>query len=746
MTLKVNSLRRINLRRSLTVVAGMAAFIGLSAARVTAEAAEGPTGRAADQQGSVVIDSDDIGGTVNSSAGSEAGVWVIAETNDLPTVYRKVVVTDAAGRFVLPDLPKAKYRVWVRGYGLADSEPVSAAPGDELTLKAPLAADAKTAAQIYPANYWLSLIKVPPENHFAERGARRVEGISGGSPLLPDVARTQPEFLHEISLCSGCHQVGTKATRNLNPDLGKFPSVEAAWDHRLKVGAYGGHMDRVFAALPRDLGVAVFADWTKRIQEGATPPPPPRPQGVERDVVITEWEWGDGPSDWTHDAISTDKRDPRVNAHGLVFGGANGAGSLVILDPRTNTVSRKTVPLLVPEQRMTDALIDESKGNAKAEHVSSPLWGMRKPAEVWPGKTIPHNPIMDAQGRVWVTSRIRPVGENPVFCSDATNAYARVLPLKSSDRQVTMYDPKTDQWRLIDTCFGTHHLQFASDKDNTLYFSGGDGLVGWLNTRAYERTGDAAGAQGWCGIYSDFNASGHSQPGVHERLKTRAYGIAVSPIDGAVWYAAEGLPGHVVRFVRGSQPPATCRAEVYEPPFGKDVSEERLGFAPKGLDIGVDGVVWVTLHSGQLASFDRRKCPSSGATGQGCRVGWTLYRAPGPTEGNTSESADRLYYTWSDHFDTLGLGRNTQIATGSNSDSLLILPPGETMLRVFRVPYPLGFMPRGMDGRIDDPRTGWKGRGVWSTQGAIVVWHSENGFKSRPVLFHFQVRPNPLAH
>jgi len=67
----------------------------------------------------------DIEGQVISEGGhAEAGVWVIAETNDLPTDYRKIVVTNDDGRFVIPDLPDAGYQVWVRGYGLRDSQKV----------------------------------------------------------------------------------------------------------------------------------------------------------------------------------------------------------------------------------------------------------------------------------------------------------------------------------------------------------------------------------------------------------------------------------------------------------------------------------------------------------------------------------------------------------------------------------------------------------------------------------------------
>ena len=103
-----------------------------------------------------------ISGTVRSSNGPEAGVWVIAETKDLPTNFIKIVVTDDAGRFVLPELPAVSYRVFVRGYGLADSTPVQLKPGtNDVQLTAPLAKTPQEAAKVYPGNYWLSLLEPP---------------------------------------------------------------------------------------------------------------------------------------------------------------------------------------------------------------------------------------------------------------------------------------------------------------------------------------------------------------------------------------------------------------------------------------------------------------------------------------------------------------------------------------------------------------------------------------------------------
>src|SRR5437588_6329652 len=118
----------------------------------------------------VIIDNDDIGGVVTGASGPEAGVWVIAETTDLPTKYAKMVVTDEQGRYVLPDLPKGKYKVWVRGYGLVDSPKVDAEPGQQLNLTAVKAPDEAAAAAYYPAIYWYSMLKIPEADHFGTRG------------------------------------------------------------------------------------------------------------------------------------------------------------------------------------------------------------------------------------------------------------------------------------------------------------------------------------------------------------------------------------------------------------------------------------------------------------------------------------------------------------------------------------------------------------------------------------------------
>src|SRR2546430_736495 len=122
------------------------------------------------QNAAVRIDADDIGGVVTSANGPEAGVWVIAETTDLPTRFAKMVVTDDQGRYVLPDLPKANYNIWVRGYGLVDSPKVKGTPGKNFNLKAVGAPNEAAAAKYYRGIYWYSMLRIPEASEFPGTG------------------------------------------------------------------------------------------------------------------------------------------------------------------------------------------------------------------------------------------------------------------------------------------------------------------------------------------------------------------------------------------------------------------------------------------------------------------------------------------------------------------------------------------------------------------------------------------------
>ena len=711
------------------VAVGIAQFLAVSLTGVSAQS----TGRA------VSIDNDDLGGVVTSTKGPEAGVWVIAETSDLPTKFVKIVVTDDQGRYLVPDLPEANYDVWVRGYGLVDSPKVQSRPGRILNLTAVVAPDPHAAAQYYPAGYWFALIEVPGRDEFPGTGPQ-------GNGIPPEM-ESQAEWIRSLKSggCMACHQLGNKATREIPAELGKFDSLVAAWDRRIQSGQAGGNMNRGLDRMGRRRALRMFADWTDRIQDGELPAVPPRPKGVERNVVITQWDWAD-PKAYLHDAISTDKRNPTLNANGPIYGTLEASADYIpVLDPVRHTATRVTVPVRDPDTPVV----------ARAPLMPSPYWGEEA---IWTSRANVHNPMMDHKGRVWLTSRVRP-SENPAFCLEGSDhPSAKLFPVARANRHLAVYDPATGEMTLISTCFGTHHLIFAEDADHTLWTSGGGQVIGWFNTRMFDETGDEEKSQGWTALILDTNGNGKRDayvepdepldPSKDKRVNARYYGVAFNPVDGSIWGSSLGFPGLIMRLDPGENPPETALTEIYELPWGNPKAPVQ-GYSPRGMDIDRNGVVWTPLASGHLASFDRRKCtgPLNGptATGQHCPEGWTLYPEPLPQlKGLTdSGSAEASYYTWVDQFDTLGLGKNVPINTGNESQGLLALKDGEWV--IMRVPYPLGFYTKWMDGRIDDQNAGWKGRGIWATWSTRAPFHAETGKGTTSKVVKFQLRADPLG-
>ena len=724
----------------LAVVAG--AIAGLEAGQQSTAAA-----RAAEAN-RVAIDADDIGGVVTGPSGPEAGVWVIAETKDLPTTFRKIVVTDDRGRFVIPDLPRAAtYQIWVRGYGLVDSSPVNGTLGQRLALTATVAPNARAAAQYYPANYWHALIQVPPTSDFpiaAPAAAPEGRGGRGGRGGAPGGVPTQAHWVATIKGCVICHQIGTKITREISPAMGIFASSIAAWDHRIRMGQSGAGMLNTITGLGRDRALAMYADWTDRIAAGEVPPAPPRPSGVERNVVVSLWDIAT-PTSFLHDLYETDRRNPTINGDGPVIASDFNHGSLWVLDPLESKVEEIKMPYRDDPQSIP------TFSPQTMEHPSL-YWGDQLIAQE---RQKTEAQMVDAKGRLWMMLAFRRP-DNPDWCkAGSTNKFAQNFPLTQSGRQVAFYDLKTKQTTMVDTCFTTHHGVFAADADDTMYNAalGLPSAVGWVKTRVWDQTRDAAAAQGWCPAYYDVNGNGRYDRDGDRLIAGSGYYIAVNPKDGSVWYAVPGTPGKIVRIDIGANPPDTCRSEAYEPPFYNPKAPDKLGYLPRGMDVDSNGLVWTGLAgSGHLASFDRTKCAIERGPEtfdpQHCPEGWTLYAVPGPQMKNvtTGGSADFMYSNWVDRFNTLGLGANVSLATGTGSDSLLAMMPDSKAWVVLRVPYPMGFYTRNMAGRIDNPRGGWKGRGLWAANEVRNPWHIEGGKGARPQAVHFQVRPNPLAH
>ncbi len=673
----------------------------------------------------VALDSDDIGGVVTGENGPEAGVWVIAETDDFQTRFARIVVTDEAGRYVVPDLPEADYQVWVRGYGLADTDKVGARPGDAVNLAARTAADAAEAAEVYPAIAWYSMMHLPDESEVAH--------LPGGLNEYLGIMKNQS--------CVGCHQLGQLSTRTFPDEFMHIESSEERWIRRVQSGQAARQMIEPLASRLAGVPFRYLADWTDRVAAGETPSwIPERPQGVERNVVATVRDWAD-PKSYLHDLSTTDRRDPTVNGYGRIFGAPElSTDNFPILDPVNNADTTFRALVLDPETPTT---------NSDPIGMPSPYWGEER---IWDSQANAHNPMLDEHGRVWYTARVRRP-QTADFCREGSDhPSARHFPTTRVNRHLALYNQETREYTPIETCFGTHHLQFAYDEANTLWTSGGGDVVGWLDTNLFDETGDYVVSQGWAPAILDTNGNGQQDewvepgepmdPELDTRVPARFYAVMPNPADGrTVWGSwSFTFPGAIMRLDPGDNPPFTALAERYNIPLP--------GFASRGADIDRDGVIWVSLGSGHLGEFNRDNCegPLNGptATGDHCPEGWTFHRFPGPGFPELPEySIESSYYTWVDQHNSSGLGENTPIATANLYDGVHAFVDGEFV--TMRIPYPLGFYTKGFEGRIDDPDAGWKGRGLWVPSGDRTPWLMEGGQGTRPLVVHFQVRPDPLA-
>ncbi len=663
----------------------------------------------------VALDADDIGGVVTSAKGPEAGVWVIAETTDTPTRFTRIVVTDDRGRYVVPDLPAGSYQVFVRGYGLVDSKRVAAKRGQRLNLEATIAPDAKAAAQVYPAAWWLSMLEVPSD------------------------PEEQKQFAFKIKECHDCHQLGDEATRvisALHRD-GAASSLDA-WDRRTKIGPSGPTMNAFFKTFaPYNQN---FPNWTDRIAKGDVPATAPlRPAGVERNLVVTLWDWGT-PKNGRSDAEASNTRDGTVNANGPVFGASEMTDQLTILDPKTNSVENLAVPTMAP--------VLVSPFNASP--TASPAFG----EDVWKRAADPRSIAVLPDGKVLLAVRQRDQKQQPDFCKpQASNKYARYYPIGLSGRQLAIFDPETKTFESIDTCFSADHNMM--DKDGNIYFGMG-GAVGWVHIPTWEKTKSAEASQGWCPAVLDTTGDGKiskpwSEPAEpisakeDHRIQFGCYAVGVNEKDGSLWCSGIGRGDRrLMRLERGANPPETCRAEMFEPPRAET-------FGSGGVEVTSDGLVWQNWRvTGELSSFDRTKCKTTSdpkAAGQSCPEGWTFYSnlpAKEPHYPNSRYKATESYLTHIDTFDTLGLGEAPLYGT-TDTDSLEVLNRATNQFVSLRVPYPMGFFARSANGRVDDVKAGWKGKGLWADYGSYTGWHIEGGPGTLTKVVKFQMRPDPLA-
>lgn len=685
----------------------------------------------------VPIAADAISGVVGGGQGPEAGVWVIAETTDLPTRLIKIVVTDDRGRYLLPELPHASYKLWTRGYGLVDSPKVDARPGMRVSLTSVTAPTRKAAAQYYPANYWHAMMRMPSAAEFP--------GSPGGSGGIGPAMKTRQHWLSNAKSCMICHQVG-------NPTMREPADISAeTWELRAgmarppgdpAMGLLGGGYANVMTLTMRQFGprgLQMYSAWSDNIAKGELPAQsPPRPVGIERNAVLTIWDWGD--KTFIHDLIATDPLAVQVGGNGPIYGAESNAGRFVIADPAANTARSIDIP---------------------------------------DGLTHPMLVTMDRKGRIWFPTYGRAFLKEDVnqdlapkpHCPDEWREGSR-KGFVSSPRieHMRMFDPATDKLITLPTCLATSKAQVASDPQDTLFFTS-DSVVTWINTRVWDDSHDPVRSQGWCPVI--LNTAGHNpdpllgltngtldqgqwnilgKPGIASK-NTRIAGQFVfrarrNPVDDSIWITAyRGLPGGIIRIERGKNPPYSCTSEYFEPP--RDNALDYRAYGPMNLDFDSKGAVWVAFLSGNLGRFDPRLCKvrrGPGATGQHCAEGWSFHDIPGPRFVGTNDPADFNYGLLVDKFNVFGTGRDAALLAGGNSDSLVVSSPGQGVIAVIRVPYPMGFYARELSGRIDDPAKGWKGRAVWGSFNTIPVWHQEGGEDHSPGLVRFQLRPTPLDH
>ena len=269
------------------------------------------------------------------------------------------------------------------------------------------------------------------------------------------------------------------------------------------------------------------------------------------------------------------------------------------------------------------------------------------------------------------------------------------------------------KYTFVDTCFGSHHVQF--DAKDRAWTSGAGPLAGWVDMKIFDETGDAAKAQGWSPFILDINGNGkrdeYTEPNqpmdaakdMRVTGGSGTYAVMPNPADGSIWYTVGVFAGRggVMRY-----DPDTQLSEVFNVPMP--------GFGLRGGDIDSKGVVWVSLSSGHIGSFDRSKCkaPLNGpkATGDHCPEGWAFYQYPGPGfQGIGENSAEASYYTWVDQHDTFGLGKDVPISTANLQDGFVALKDGK-MVAAARA-LPAGLLRQGLrwphrrsERRLEGPR------------------------------------------
>ena len=376
------------------------------------------------------IDNDDIGGVVTGPNGPEAGVWVIAETTDLPTRYTKSVVTDDQGRYVIPDLPTANYQVWVRGYGLVEfAEDARQARPDAQSHRGAGADDGRGGALLSgdllvhddedSAGEGFRRLDRHPEEHHAGHLAQRMNNVD----------------------CVGCHQLGQESTRTIPAQFGKFNSGADAWIRRIAVRPVRRDDDQPDRRPARRRALQVFRRLDRPRRQGRAAEE--QAAAARRASSAISWSppgTGRRPDKYLHDLISSDRRKPTVNADGPLYGAPEySTDNMPILDPKTHKVSFFKMPVADPNMPLS---LGPGHAGAIKPTPPSAYWGDEV---LWDTKANQHNAMFDDKGRVWLAATVRGM-DNPACCKKGSDhPSAKVFPIDRSPRQVAVLDPKTHE-------------------------------------------------------------------------------------------------------------------------------------------------------------------------------------------------------------------------------------------------------------------------------------------------------------
>ena len=500
--------------------------------------------------------------------------------------------------------------------------------------------------------------------------------------------------------CYGCHALGNKATRTI-PAMFSDMKPEEAWARRLLSGQAMTSMATSMAASTRRARSS-----SSRIGPTASPPASCRPRRRGRRGASATSSSRSGTSP-IRSTICTTLRYRQAQADGQrqrpdLRRAENSTDIMPVLDPVKHKASHSSCRCAI---RRPDC--------PRTMRVAVSLLGRRDDL----GQPDQHaQPDVRSAGPGLVTSRVGPP-DNPDFCKKGSDhPSAKVFPLVRSTRHVSMLDPKTGKITLIRTCFRTHHLIFAEDANDTLWLARADrerrvGLARHQEIRRDRRRSEVSGLDadlidtngngkrdGWVEPNQPVDPpkiSGSRARLSHRRQPARRDDLGFDPT----------FPGYFVRVDPGANPSETALAEIYEPPAP--------GYGPRGLDVDRNGSPGVPLSSSHMGRFDRSKCKVLRRAGNRDRPA-----LPGGLDALSvprSQIQRRARHRQRGG-ELLHLGRPIRhFRLGRN----VLGPPATPTIapRVARTingspsrPVSAGLLPKWIDGRVDDPNAGWKGR------------------------------------